>query len=676
MHSSSFGLKRGSNLRWGLGLRAMLALLTLLALAACSESPSDPLAAPMHLKKAQWVALTHESLAPTATKIEPTPTGKPITAGDSLVGEGALPQTGWQEVALPHRILRTVIPTSSSRKSELIATDWYRLDLSAVTPSAEPLFLYIPRWKTNGQLTVYADGALIYHSEGSWGNNGYNHPLWLRLSVPNGSTTNTAPTSLALRIDRASTIGNALSTVWIGSADQLAWRYQVRYVLQVQLPMTTGVVFLTLGAFALLTWFQRRAERIYLIFSATCTAAFFRLLHYHTGGSELPISEDWFSWLTVASLMWLILCMHLLLKQLHQQSDYWVTRALVGVTLATNIATMPKLWAGLPGILSITPLLYLVLLILAIYVSFGAFRNGLRTPTTESWMIGGWFFFGVLSSIYDLALQNNRVSPEGLYTNGYIIMGLLAIFSYIMIKRYLGAISEVEQANANLAQRLQTREAELAASYERLRRVEHDQTLSQERQRMMQDMHDGLGSSLTSAIRSVEHGAMTEAEMTQVLKDCMDDLKLAIDSMEPIEADLLLLLATLRFRLMSRVKNAGVSLVWEVQEVPALTWLDPSAALHVLRIVQEAFANILKHTQATEISVRTGVADDGVTVTIADNGPGFDVDTALQIGGKGLHNQLRRAQFLGGRVSWQSGAQSGGHGASMTLWLPLKRVKS
>ena len=66
---------------------------------------------------------------------------------------------------------------------------------------------------------------------------------------------------------------------------------------------------------------------------------------------------------------------------------------------------------------------------------------------------------------------------------------------------------------------------------------------------------------------------------------------------------------------------------------------------------------------------------DGVTVTIADNGQGFDVDKALHSGGKGFNNQLRRAQFLGGRVSWRRDNQAGGHDASMTLWLPFKRVQ-
>ena len=111
----------------------------------------------------------------------------------------------------------------------------------------------------------------------------------------------------------------------------------------------------------------------------------------------------------------------------------------------------------------------------------------------------------------------------------------------------------------------------------------------------------------------------------------------------------------------------------QVQELPTLDWLDPSSALHILRIVQEAFANILKHTLATEICVSTGVEEDGVTVTIADNGQGFDVDKALLKGGKGLNNQSRRAQFLGGKVRWQPTSHS--PGASMILWLPLQQMQ-
>jgi signal transduction histidine kinase len=228
---------------------------------------------------------------------------------------------------------------------------------------------------------------------------------------------------------------------------------------------------------------------------------------------------------------------------------------------------------------------------------------------------------------------------------------------------------EVERVNAGLAERLSAREAELELSHQRLRAVERRQMLSEERQRMMQDMHDGLGSTLISAIRSVEHGGMSDSKVSQILKDCMDDLKLAIDSMEPVEADLLLLLATLRFRLEPRLEDTGVTLLWEVRELPTLPWLDPSSALHILRIVQESVANVLRHTRATEIRVGTAVHGEGVQVTITDNGQGFDVQKAFGEGsGKGLHNQKRRAQMLGGTVEWDSGPE----GTRFTLWLPLE----
>lgn len=237
------------------------------------------------------------------------------------------------------------------------------------------------------------------------------------------------------------------------------------------------------------------------------------------------------------------------------------------------------------------------------------------------------------------------------------------------------ATAAVRQANTSLAQRLQEREAELTASHQRLREVERRQTLAEERQRIMQDMHDGMGASLSSALWSVERGRLDRTGLTDVLKGCIDDLKLAIDSMEPVESDLLLLLATLRYRLGPRLESTGIALLWEVRDVPALPWLDPKAALHILRIAQEALANTIQHAEATEVRVSTGSDTASITVEIADNGRGFDAATVLTRAarsasagvGKGLSNQLRRAKAIGAELHWTSDPS----GTRMTLRLPL-----
>lgn len=214
------------------------------------------------------------------------------------------------------------------------------------------------------------------------------------------------------------------------------------------------------------------------------------------------------------------------------------------------------------------------------------------------------------------------------------------------------------------------REAALHESNQRLRAIEQRQTLSQERQRLMQDMHDGLGSSLVSALRVVECGKGSELDVAQVLKSCIDDLKLAIDSMETVEPDLLLLLATFRFRLGPRLESTGIALRWEVNDVPALIWLDPKNALHILRILQETFTNIIKHAHATEIRVATRVEGKRVLVSVLDNGQGFDWLAARQHSGRGLSNQVRRAEAIGAEVAWQAN-HSGTH---FLMYLPIQQT--
>nr|WP_319564644.1 7TM diverse intracellular signaling domain-containing protein [uncultured Rhodoferax sp.] len=281
---------------------------------------------------------------------------------------------------------------------------------------------------------------------------------------------------------------------------------------------------------------------------------------------------------------------------------------------------------------------------------------------------------GIMASMRGVGLlPTNMLTVNGLQLGSVMEMLLLAFAlgdRFNMIRRK--ATDDVQQANINLEQRLQARESELTQTHERLREVEQRQMLSQERQRLMQDMHDGLGSSLRTALWSVEKGRMNDTAVADVLKGCIDDLKLAIDSMEPVQADLLLLLATLRFRLEPRLENTGIELLWEVSDVPELNWLDQRSALHILRILQEAFTNIIKHTHASQIHVSTHADAAWVQVSITDNGQGFDLQAARQNGGKGLANQLRRAEAIGAEVDWKSSSE----GTSLILNLPLKRCLS
>jgi signal transduction histidine kinase len=216
-----------------------------------------------------------------------------------------------------------------------------------------------------------------------------------------------------------------------------------------------------------------------------------------------------------------------------------------------------------------------------------------------------------------------------------------------MYRRYVNAIVEVEQVNAGLEQNAcrPAREAELELSHQRLREVEQRQMLSDERQRLMQDMHDGLGSYADQ--RHPLRGARRHErpKVAQILKDCMDDLKLAIDSMEPVEADLLLLLATLRFRLEPRLEAPASRCAGKCRSCPRWAGWTRRARCTSCASCRKAWPT----SCATPAPARSAWAPpwqgDGVQVSIEDNGQGFDVEKHwAPPRASGLHNQQRRAQ--------------------------------
>jgi signal transduction histidine kinase len=255
------------------------------------------------------------------------------------------------------------------------------------------------------------------------------------------------------------------------------------------------------------------------------------------------------------------------------------------------------------------------------------------------------------------------------------VLGLFAVLAWVALCLIAGLLcvaharwartrAEVTALRALMVQRLAEQASQLNAQHARLR----DQALLAERQRLMQDMHDGLGSALLSALLAVEQGAMAREAVVLVLRECVDDLRLVIDSLEPVGRDLVALLATLRYRLGRRLQQGGLVVEWDVQNLPPLDWLEPPAALQVLRLMQEALSNVIKHARARRVRVATRHLGDWVEIHVEDNGRGFDVEQAGR--GRGLASLRRRADRLGGILAIDSAP---GRGTHLCLRLPVER---
>jgi signal transduction histidine kinase len=180
---------------------------------------------------------------------------------------------------------------------------------------------------------------------------------------------------------------------------------------------------------------------------------------------------------------------------------------------------------------------------------------------------------------------------------------LLIALGATLIDRFVRSLADVEKTNTELETRIHEREQLLKRNFDRLRESERLKASAQERQRIMQDMHDGLGSQLLSSLMLVERGAMSNEQVAQILRESIDDMRLAIDALAAEDSDLLAALGNMRFRMEPRLKAVGMDLQWDARNLPEDVDLDPNSVLPVLRITQEALTNAIKHSRARMVRV-------------------------------------------------------------------------
>jgi signal transduction histidine kinase len=252
--------------------------------------------------------------------------------------------------------------------------------------------------------------------------------------------------------------------------------------------------------------------------------------------------------------------------------------------------------------------------------------------------------------------------------------GIILFFVFLAVsgRRLTMALGEVEFANARLEANIAMVRNELAASEEARRQIEVERAIDSERARLMREMHDGIGSNLVTAL-AIAQKSKESPRTIATLQRALADLKITVDSLAPVDGDLVSLLANLRHRMQPDLEEAGLKSIWYAEECPSLPWLDAPNALHMLRIIQEAIGNILTHAKASQLrigcrpSMEHGQA--GVEIELADNGEGFALAAARRPG-HGLDNMEKRALMLGGKLFIETNP---GHGTRLCLWLPVDR---
>lgn len=589
--------------------------------------------------------------------------------------ETPLLTSGWTRVPLPdpdatERYTGTRLGRRP-RGTDDAPLHWYRFHVNLTAPIDGQIALFTPRFSDRAR--VYVNGSMIDRTflQPERVEHGWNHPIW---SVIPSIALEPGRNEILIGLDSPYTGSVGLSRVWLGPPEALRTRYEISYMLRVGAAQAGTWMLGGLAIFSLGVWAVRRSETLHLLLGLGAAMFSVRLLHYFL--IVPPVSPAFFWWLTVVSLPWAMLFLFLFAFHYYGIQRRWLTAVLLAIAMAMTLLLAPGV--GFDAY-EAAPWVYLGLIPIALFTAGLLLQRAWRHRGAPQILLAVGYGITIVASSHDLLVMTHISSIELPYVMPIGAVVLFLSFSLALGARYVEWLGEFEAMNRTLEARVHERQVALEESFERLEAMGREQVLADERQRLMREIHDGIGSNLVATLAALQSRDSGDNAAVRALRGAISDLKLTVDSLEPVEGDLLSLLGNLRYRLAPQLEYAGIEMEWQAAPLPQLEWLRAPQALHVLRIAQEALGNVIQHAGADRVTVATmhhpgSGADPGtVEVRISDNGRGFvaggDGSAAgHEPGGKGLANMRHRAEALGGRLRVYSRP---GAGTSIALELPV-----
>jgi signal transduction histidine kinase len=263
-------------------------------------------------------------------------------------------------------------------------------------------------------------------------------------------------------------------------------------------------------------------------------------------------------------------------------------------------------------------------------------------------------------------------SPTGPNIAGAAGIATFAIAFSLVYSRWTMRVLEQSQERAVLIAQLESAQAELAAAY-------HEAGVHAERQRLATEIHDTLAQGFLSIVTLVQAAQATHAEVAEAnagdeylelalatARESLAEARALVTALAPVGLQDAAGLAGAIARAASATgKAAGIESAWaaEGDRRP----LPTATEVVLLRVCQEALANVRKHAAATRVDVRLRYRAGAVELTVTDDGRGFTAAPAEASTGFGLRSMGERLRQVGGTLTV---ASSPGAGTTIRAEIP------
>ncbi len=545
----------------------------------------------------------------------------------------SLVSTNWQAI---------VLPDSWYENHSQVDQLWYRANVNLDKVTDEPWGIYLPSVTHNaavyinniwvGQGGPFSDPVSRHHNE----------PLVFNFS---SKLLQQGQNQIDIRVKAAFWQQGLLDQFYIAPMAQLQSAYFWKYFIRVDLIrwITISMFIMSLVVFSF--WIARPQDTIYGLF--TLELIFWATHNLNLLVSNIPVSTRIWEAMVMSTLGWTVVAM---IFFNHRYVSY-KNPLLEKFILAFSILGLAIFF--LPDVASVLHIGYKVwdvfVLIFGCYAVLFLIKAYLRKPDQDIYLM---IFVGIpilAFGLHDILVINHYIDQRDGLIMQYSLVVAVLLFSWFLIRRFVQAVNKAETLAATLEQRVQDKQNVLKLQYEQLQDLEKQQVLSGERERIMRDIHDGIGGQLIAIIGLLQEKQGTIfVKVREKVQSSLTDLRFVIDSLDPVLCDLSTLLGMMRMRLVEQLETVKIELEWAVTELPILNDMTPSRSLHIMRIVQEAITNSIKHSGSKKMRIATGVLENSkqIYIDIIDFGKGFKQKELPNANSRGLSNMHYRAKQL------------------------------
>jgi signal transduction histidine kinase len=555
----------------------------------------------------------------------------------------APPADGWTPVTLPD--------SWAQRWPGFDGVVWYRLTWTQPEPEhVQEAGLLLRYLNMAGEVSlngtpISRDESLVEPLTRAW-----NTPRYWLLAAP---LLRPGANTLLVRVSGLAAYQAGLGPVELGTPQAMQAAFGRERLLRHDLQVLGLAVSAAVSAFFAAWWWLRRRETAYGWFAAM-SVLWLLFAYNQIATSPWPFASN-HGWQALNTSLLLVFSLSYLVFALRYAGQR--KPRLEGGALLVVAAGVADLWlAPLADLMAHRALWTLVGGLTIIVVNSVAIVHAWRHRGSPMRTLAPFMALSAITGAHDLLVFTQVIDSNIYYTNmsSYVLLLGMAL---AQAARFAQSLRRIENFNTELIEEVNAAKAELAATLQQQHALEVAHARIGERVNLVSDLHDGLGGTLVGSIATLEREPEKAGRARAAGHAQAPARRPAPDHR--------------RHRPRRRRARRWASCWRPCATAARSCWrptaslpLDrhehrharaaPSQSLDLMRFLQEALTNVLKHSASARVDVSVARAGAELRLSVRDDGRGFAVEDAGRADGAGLRNLRARARRLGAELQLQS----------------------